>query len=107
MAKIIPLKMGVDLKSPSLHEEETRVATLMATVEHYLPDFVRGVEEVASPSPKMGCARNFVGRSWLVRSSKMARSVVLWGEMFTKRKKRLVATSSAHSFCVIPRRVFD
>ena len=48
MAKIIPLKMGADLKSPSLHEEETRVATLMVTVEHYIPDFVRGVEEVAS-----------------------------------------------------------
>ncbi len=47
MAKIIPLKMGVDLKSPSLHEEETRVATLMATVEHYIPDFARGVEEIA------------------------------------------------------------
>ena len=28
--KIIPLKMGVDLKSPSLYEEETRVATLSA-----------------------------------------------------------------------------
>ena len=48
MAKIIPLKMGADLKSPSLHEEETRVATLMATVEHYLPNFVRGVEEIAA-----------------------------------------------------------
>ena len=48
MAKIIPLKMGADLKSPSLHEEETRVATLMGTVEHYLPDFVRGVEEIAA-----------------------------------------------------------
>ena len=48
MAKIIPLKMGADLKSPSLHEEETRVATLMATVEHYVPDFVRGVEELAA-----------------------------------------------------------
>ena len=48
MAKIIPLKMSADLKSPSLHEEETRVATLMATVEHYVPDFVRGVEELAA-----------------------------------------------------------
>ena len=48
MAKIIPLKMGADLKSPSLHEEETRVDTLMATVEHYIPDFARGVEEVAT-----------------------------------------------------------
>jgi hypothetical protein len=48
MAKIIPLKMGADLKSPSLHEEETRVATLMATVEHYIPEFVRGVEELAA-----------------------------------------------------------
>jgi len=48
MAKIIPLKMGADLKSPSLHEEETRVATLMATVEHYISDFARGVEEMAT-----------------------------------------------------------
>jgi hypothetical protein len=48
MAKIIPLKMGADLKSPSLHEEETRVATLMETVEHYIPDFARGVEEIAA-----------------------------------------------------------
>ena len=52
MAKNIPLKMGADLKSPSLHEEETRVATLMATVEHYIPDFVRGVEEVATENTK-------------------------------------------------------
>ena len=48
MAKIIPLNMGADLKSPSLHEEETRVATLMATVEHYIPDFARGVEEISA-----------------------------------------------------------
>ena len=52
MTKVIPLKMGVDLNSPSLHEEETRVATLMATVEHYIPDFVRGVEEVATENTK-------------------------------------------------------
>jgi len=52
MANIIPLKMGAELKSPSLHEEETRVASLMATVEHYIPDFVRGVEEVAAENVK-------------------------------------------------------
>ena len=62
MANIIPLKMGVDLKSPSLHEEETRVATLMATVEHYLPDFVRGVEEVYRPRGETAVFR--VGRRW-------------------------------------------
>ena len=85
--------------------DKARRTSHLASIRHLR---LRDVKRyVASPSPEMGCARNFVGRSWLVRSSKMARSVVLWGEMFTKRKKRLVATSSAHSFCVIPRRVFD
>jgi len=107
MAKIIPLTMSADLKSPSLHEEETRVATLMATVEHYIPDFVRGVEEVASGCPKMVYVKNLAGRSRLVRSPKMGWSAVLWGGIFANSKKRLVATSSAHSLCVISRRVFD
>jgi hypothetical protein len=35
--------MGVDCPSPTLHEEEERIAVLRATVEKYLPEFAKGV----------------------------------------------------------------
>jgi hypothetical protein len=40
--------MGVDGPSPTPHEEEERIAVLRATVENYLPDFARGVAEIAA-----------------------------------------------------------
>jgi hypothetical protein len=40
------LTMGVDCPSPSMVEEETRVAVLQATVEHYLPEFAKAVEKI-------------------------------------------------------------
>jgi len=40
------LTMGVDCPSPSMVEEETRVAVLQATVEHYLPEFAKAVEKL-------------------------------------------------------------
>lgn len=36
--------MGTDSPSPTPDEERERIAVLRATVETYLPDFVRGVE---------------------------------------------------------------
>jgi hypothetical protein len=40
--------MGVDSSSPTPHEEEERIAVLRATVEQYLPNFARGVVEIAA-----------------------------------------------------------
>jgi len=37
-------KLGTDSPSPSVHEEETRVAVLQATVLHYLPEFADTVK---------------------------------------------------------------
>jgi len=48
MAKAKRLTMGVDSPSPRPHEEEERIAVLRATVESYLPDFARGVAEMAA-----------------------------------------------------------
>jgi len=48
MAKVYPLTMGVDQESPSMVEEETLVADLQATIEHYLPEFAKGVEAAAA-----------------------------------------------------------
>jgi hypothetical protein len=33
------LRLGVDSPSPTMHEQESRVAILQATVQHYLPNF--------------------------------------------------------------------
>jgi hypothetical protein len=46
MVKPKKLTMGVDCRSPDMIEEETRVAVLQATVEHYLPEFAKGVEKM-------------------------------------------------------------
>jgi hypothetical protein len=47
--------MGVDSPSPTLHEEEERIAVLRATVEKYLPEFARGVAEVARAKGEEDC----------------------------------------------------
>jgi hypothetical protein len=41
------LRMGVNSPSPSMYEEESRVATLQATIEHYLPEFAAAVGKAA------------------------------------------------------------
>ena len=45
------LTMGVNCKSPNMQEEETRVAVLQATVEHYLPAFAKAIADF---QPKSG-----------------------------------------------------
>ncbi len=44
------LRMGVECKAPSMQEEETRVAVLQATVEHYLPEFAKAMEDLQPKS---------------------------------------------------------
>jgi hypothetical protein len=46
MAEPKKLTMGVDCPTPSMHEEETRVAVLQTTVEHYLPKFAEAVAKI-------------------------------------------------------------
>jgi hypothetical protein len=46
--------MGVDGPSPSMHEEETRVATLQATVEHYLPKFAAAIKKASADAGSEG-----------------------------------------------------
>ncbi len=43
MATAKRLTMGTDSPSPTPDEEKERIAVLRATVETYLPDFVRGI----------------------------------------------------------------
>jgi hypothetical protein len=38
--------MGADSPSPTMHEQESRVAVLQATVQHYLPDFDAAIKKV-------------------------------------------------------------
>ena len=38
--------MGTDSPSPTMHEQESRVAVLQATVQHYLPAFSAAIEKV-------------------------------------------------------------
>jgi hypothetical protein len=45
MAEPKRLRMGTEGPSPSIHEEESRVATLQATIEHYLPEFAAAVRK--------------------------------------------------------------
>lgn len=44
--------MGTDSPSPTPDEEKERIAVLRATVETYLPDFVRGVEATQAKDAK-------------------------------------------------------
>jgi hypothetical protein len=46
------LVMGTDQPSPTPAEEKQRIADLKATVEHYIPDFARGVQEIARKKEK-------------------------------------------------------
>jgi hypothetical protein len=50
MAEPKDLRMGADSPSPSMHEEEARVATLEATIERYLPEFVAVIKKSAADS---------------------------------------------------------
>ncbi len=50
MAEPKQLTMGVDCRSPDWREEETRVAVLEATVEHYLPEFAKAVGKLQPKS---------------------------------------------------------
>jgi hypothetical protein len=47
VAKPKNLTMGVDSPSPSPNEEKERIEVLRATVAKYLPEFVKGVNQVA------------------------------------------------------------
>ncbi len=49
---IMRLVPGVDQPSPTPREEAERAETLQATIEHYLPDFVKGVQNAAASSGK-------------------------------------------------------
>ena len=47
MAEPKRLRMGTESPSPSMHEEESRVAILQATIEHYLREFAAAVRKAA------------------------------------------------------------
>lgn len=40
----------MECKSPSMQEQETRLAVLQATVEHYLPEFANAMEKLQPKS---------------------------------------------------------
>jgi hypothetical protein len=46
------LRMGVDTPAPTPDEEKTRIEVLRATVTKYLPNFARGVAELAAKREK-------------------------------------------------------
>ena len=48
MAEAKRLRMGVDGPSPTPGEEGERIEVLRATVRKYLPDFARGITEIAA-----------------------------------------------------------
>jgi len=50
MAEPRRLTMGVDCRALSMHEEESQVAVLQATVEHYLPNFAEAVAKMKPDS---------------------------------------------------------
>lgn len=52
MAEAKRLRMGVDSPSPSPAEEKERIEVLRATVRKNLPDFARGVAEIAAKGEK-------------------------------------------------------
>jgi hypothetical protein len=52
VAEAKQLRMGVDRPSPSPGEEKERIEVLRAKVRKYLPDFARGVAEIAAKGEK-------------------------------------------------------
>ena len=48
MAQPKKMRLGTDGPSPSMHEEEARVAVLEATVRHYIPEFDTAVKKAIS-----------------------------------------------------------
>jgi hypothetical protein len=49
---VLPLTPGVESASTTLHEEEERIATLRATVSHYLPDLCEAVAQIVAADDK-------------------------------------------------------
>jgi hypothetical protein len=49
---VLRLTPGVDQPSPTPEEEQERIATLRATVEHYLPDFAKGIQRIVESGDK-------------------------------------------------------
>jgi hypothetical protein len=49
--KLVP---GVEQNSPNAAEKKRRIDTVLATVEHYLPEFAKGVKEAAKKATKSG-----------------------------------------------------
>lgn len=45
MAEPKRLRMGVEAPSPNMHEQESRVAVLQATVQYYLPEFDAAIKK--------------------------------------------------------------
>jgi hypothetical protein len=52
MAEAKRLRMGVDSPSPTPEQAKRRVEELRATVKKYLPDFARGIAEIAAKGGK-------------------------------------------------------
>jgi len=51
---IMRLVPGVEQESPNAAEKRRRTDTLVATVEHYLPEFAKGVKKAAREAIKLG-----------------------------------------------------
>src|SRR5262249_6169573 len=49
--KLVP---GVEQSSPNAAEKKRRVETVVATVEHYLPEFAKGVKKAAKEATQSG-----------------------------------------------------
>ncbi len=48
------LRLGTEAPSPCIHEEESRVAVLQATVQHYLPEFDNAIKKAIDGSEADG-----------------------------------------------------
>jgi hypothetical protein len=51
---IMQLVPGVEQKSPNAAEKKKRVDTVVATVEHYLPEFAKGVKKATKEATQSG-----------------------------------------------------
>jgi len=47
------LKMGIDSPTLTIQQEKARIKELQDTVQHYIPDFARGVKEMAEANKKL------------------------------------------------------
>ena len=46
MAEPKRLRMGADCPFPTMHEQESRLAVLQTTVQHYLPEFAAKIKKI-------------------------------------------------------------